>query len=198
MIMNKLIRFFILGIITLSIISCAESGTKVNYSDPGAVETVNTRFGSTDLHLIAEKMVNSLIASPVLDGRPIIFVDDIRNKTLEHIDTKSISDKIRTILLKNGRAKITARSDISDTIMEEQGFQSSDMADPKTIVKMGKLAGAKFILYGEITSIVKRANAKTDVWYKITLNLSNVQDGLIEWADDQEIRKVANRRTIGW
>ncbi len=187
-----------LCIFTLFTIGCATSGTNVKYADPGAAETVTANFGSTDLHLITEKMVDSLMKSPVLEGRPVLLVDNVRNNTHEHIDTKSITDKIRTCLLKYGRAKITARSDVPDSILQELDFQNSNLADQKTIVKMGKLAGAKYILFGDITSIVKRAGSKKDVWFKITLNLTNVQDGLIEWADDKEIRKVAKRRSVSW
>jgi len=195
---KKMLRLLCLVCVVMVTISCASSGTRVNYGDPGAIERVNTGFGSTDLHMITEKMVSSLVMSSVLDGRPVLLVDDVRNKTHEHIDTKAVTDKIRTVLLKHGKAKITARSDIAESILNEQEFQNSNLADPKTIVRMGKMAGAKYILFGEITSIVKQAGRTKDVWYKITLNLTNVQDGLIEWADDKEIRKVAKRKSIGW
>ena len=194
----KSLKLFCLALSMLFIVYCASTGTKVRYGDPAAVERLTADFGSTDLHMIVEKMVDSMVTSPVLEGRPVIFVDHVRNSTHEHIDTKSITDKIRTILLRNGKVKITARSDIPDSLLQEQDFQNSNLADPSTIVKMGKLAGARYILFGDISSIEKRSGRKRDVWFKFTLNLTNVQDGLIEWADDKEIRKVATRRTIGW
>ncbi len=194
---NNLFKIFILLIVIIGLAGCA-SGTKVRYKDPGGVERVTANFGSTDLHMITESMVESLVMSSVLDGRPVVFVDDVINRTHEHIDTKSITDKIRTTLLKHGKVKITGRSDIPESIMREQDFQRSNLADKNTIVKMGKLAGAKYILHGDITSIVKKSGRTKDVWFKITLNLTNVQDGLIEWADDKEIRKVAKRRGVGW
>jgi uncharacterized protein (TIGR02722 family) len=194
----KFVKMLLLSFVLILFFGCASSGTKVRYGDPRAVETVTADFGSTDLHMIAEKMVNSLVMSPVLDGRPVVFVDEVRNKTHEHIDTKAITNKIRTTLLKHGKVKITGRSDIPESILREQDFQRSNLADPKTIAKMGKLAGAKYILHGDITSIVKQSGRVKDVWFKITLNLTNVEDGLIEWADDKEIRKVAKKRSVGW
>ena len=194
----KNLRLFCLVLVLTLAAGCASTGTKVRYADPGAAETLTADFGSTDLHLITEKMVDSLVKGPVLKGRPVIFVDNVRNNTHEHIDTKSITDKIRTVLLRQGKVRVTARSDIPGSILKEQEFQSSNLAAPETIVKMGKLAGAQFILYGAIISIAKRTGGKRDVWFKITLNLANVQNGLIEWTDDKEIRKVAKRRAIGW
>jgi uncharacterized protein (TIGR02722 family) len=194
----KNLKLFCLTLALILAAGCASSGTRVRYADPGATETLTADFGSTDLHMITEKMVVSLLKSPALEGRPVIFVDNVRNNTHEHIDTKSITDKIRTVLLRQGKVRITARSDIPDSLLGEQEFQSSNLADPGTIVKMGKLAGAQFILYGAITSIAKRTGGKQDIWFKITLNLTNVQDGLIEWTDDKEIRKVAKKKAIGW
>jgi uncharacterized protein (TIGR02722 family) len=194
----KYLKLFCLPLVLFFAVGCATTGTKVRYGDPGAVERLTADFGSNDLHMIVEEMVNSMASNPILDGRPVIFVDHVRNNTHEHIDTKSITDKIRTILLKHGKARITARSDIPDTLLQEQDFQNSNLADPGTIIKMGKLAGAQYILFGDISSIEKRSEGNRDVWFKITLNLTNTQDGLIEWAEDKEIRKVAKRRAIGW
>jgi PBP1b-binding outer membrane lipoprotein LpoB len=44
---------------------------------------------------------------------------------------------------------------------------------------------------------VKRAGRRTDVYYKITLNLVDVQTAIIEWADEKEIRKTEKRPILG-
>ena len=43
---------------------------QTSYGDSKSVETVTNEFGSTDLQMIAEKMVGSLLENPVLTGRP--------------------------------------------------------------------------------------------------------------------------------
>jgi PBP1b-binding outer membrane lipoprotein LpoB len=35
------------------------------------------------------------------------------------------------------------------------------------------------------------------VYYKFTLNLVDVETGIIEWSDEKEIRKQANRAIFG-
>lgn len=187
------------GVIWIVIMTgCASSGTAVRYVDPNKTETLTADFGATDLHMISKSMISSLVMSPVLDGRPVLFVDVVKNKTHEHIDTKAITNTIRTELLRAGKARVTGRSDIESRLLQEQEFQQSDMADPQTVVKMGKIAGANFILSGEITSIVKKSGRKQDIWFKVTLNLSDVQSGLIEWADEKEINKEAVRSAFGY
>lgn len=63
--------------------------------------------------------------------------------------------------------------------------------------RAGKQVGADYLLFGDIASIVKRAGRDTDVYYKFTLNLVDVQTGIIEWTDEKEIRKEARRPIFG-
>ena len=178
---------------------CA-STPNVSYGNPEQVETVTTDFGSTDLQMIAEKMVNSLLATPLLQSgkRPVMYVSSVKNKTDEHIDTKSITDKIKVTLLKSGRVQFSAVSEANDEIIKQLEYQNlTDYVDPSTRKNLGKQVGADYFLYGEITSIKKKAGKVEDVYFKITLNLVNISTGLLEWADEKEIRKSAKRPLLG-
>jgi len=174
-------------------------GTTVRYGDPGEVETLTLEFGSTDLQTIAEKMVQSLLVSPLFgDRRPVVYVSQVKNKTAEHIDTKSITDTISTALLKSGKVRFTAASEINKELLEQLEYQeNAGLVDPKTQKQFGKQIGADYMLYGEITSITKAAGRKKDVYYKITLKLADIETGIIEWADEKEIRKGAQKSLLG-
>ena len=82
--------------------------SKVQYGDATEVETVNENFGSADLQAITAKMVDSMLTFPpivamTVNDRPIMFVDKIKNKTSEHIDTESVTDSISNKLLRSGK-----------------------------------------------------------------------------------------------
>ncbi len=195
---RTMILVSLIGMIFL-VAGCASSPT-VSYGDPEQVETVTTEFGSTDLQMIAEKMVNSLLANPVLSSgqRPVLYVHQVKNKTDEHLDTKSVTDKIRVTLLKSGRVRFTAVNEVNDEMIKQLEYQtSSGYVDPKTSSAIGRQVGADYFMFGEITSIRKSAGRVKDVYFKFTLNLVNIETGLIEWADEQEIRKQAKKPLIG-
>jgi len=191
----------ILGLAALVIVAAGCASTPaVSYGSPDQVETVTTDFGSTDLQMIAEKMVNSLLASPILASgkQPVFYVQTVRNRTDEHIDTKAVTDKIRVTLLRSGKVKFTAIAEVKDELVNQLEFQaSSGMVDPATARSIGKLVGADYFLYGELASIRKSAGRLKDVYYRFTLNLVNIQNGLIEWADEKEIRKQAKKPLLG-
>lgn len=197
--MKKTVVLIMGGLAVLAMSGCATTPA-VQYGSAEQVETITTDFGSTDLQMIAEKMVNSLLATPLLQSgkRPVVYVHRVKNKTDEHIDTASITDKIKVTLLKSGRVRFSAVSEVNDEIMKQLEYQTSaGMVDPKTAKRFGTQVGADYFLYGEISSIKKRGGRVEDVYYKITLNLVNIATGLIEWADEKEIRKQAKRPLLG-
>ena len=197
--MKRCLIFLSAAALVLFLAGCA-STPEVTYGSPDQVETVTTDFGSTDLQMIAEKMVNSLLASPVLSSgkRPVFYVQKVRNRTDEHIDTVSVTDKIKVTLLKSGKVRFSAIGEVKDELVNQLEFQaSSGMVDPKTAKSIGKLVGADYFLYGELASIKKSAGRVKDVYYKFTLNLVNIQTGLIEWADEKELRKQAKKPLLG-
>lgn len=186
--------------LALYLMSGCASAPTVSYGNPEQVETVTTEFGSTDLQMIAEKMVNSLLATPVLatGQRPVLYVHRVKNMTDEHIDTKSVTDKMRVTLLKSGRVRFTAVNEVNDEILKQLEYQSkSGVVNPATAKSAGHQVGADYFLFGEISSIRKSAGRVKDVYFKFTMNLVNIKTGLIEWADEKEIRKQAKKPLIG-
>ena len=192
-------KFFIcitiIALLTFGTFGCA----RVQYGSPGEVETLTKEFGSTDLQTIAEKMVRSMLVSPAIgNNRPVIYISQIKNKTAEHIDTKSITDKISTFMLKSGKVRFTAASEINKDLLDQLEYQeNTGLVDPRTRKKFGRQIGADYIIYGEITSISKKAGRKSDTYYKITFKLADIETGIIEWMDEKEIRKQAKKGLLG-
>lgn len=183
-------KWLTLAVVVIAV-SLGACGTKVQYGDPTAVETLTVDFGSTDLQMIAEKMVQSLLSAPVIQEqhRPVLQVATVKNKTNEHIDTKAITDKIRTTLLNSGKVQFTA-AEVRQEILDELEYQrASGYVDPETRKPVGKQVGTDYLLTGEIASIAKRKDDTRDVYYKVTLNLVDLETGLIAWAEEKEIRK---------
>lgn len=187
-------------LVAIGLISGCGGRPKVSYGDPTKVETVTAEWGSTDIQAVADRMVDSLIKIPAISGgnRPVVQMSTIKNKTTEHIDTKSVSDKIRTALLKTSMVRMTAVSDANKEMLENLDYQAnSGVVSKQTAKSVGKQVGADYLLYGEVDSIVKTAGRTTDVYYKLTLNLMDVETGLIEWSEEKEIRKQSDKPLFG-
>jgi uncharacterized protein (TIGR02722 family) len=176
----------------LTAAGCAKPVTR--YGDARGVETVTNTFGSTDLQMIAESMTRSLLDSSLVTNgtRPIVTVQEVKNKTSEYIDTRAITDSIRTELQKSGKVRFAVDAAAMQQQVEELQRQQSELYEKDQAVEMGKMVGAQYRMEGNITSIVKQGETVKDVYYKMNLQLFNIRTGLLEWTDEKEIRKTTS------
>ena len=183
----------------LSLTGCAST---MQYGDAGSAKPISTEFGSSDLQQIAESMVDSLCTFPPLvelttGRRPVVSVDKVKNKTMQHIDTESITDSIRAKLIRSGKFRFIDRTTDTQTVEELKVQQDSGLVDKKNAVQTGQQFGAEFLLTANVSEITQRAGAVTDTYFKFTMSLKNLKTGILEWSDEKEIRKVFKRGTFG-
>ena len=160
---------------------------------------MNDQWSETDMQKSVQSMVTSLTAHPVIGNAktpPVVMVTQLQNKTSEHIDTQSIMDMVRVELMKTGKVTFIdkeARGDIAD----EYNYQNSGMTSGETKKGPGGQVGADFIVNGRLDSIVQEVGKEKTVYYKMTLNLTNLKTSVITWTDHKQIRKAYKKKTIG-
>ena len=84
-----------------------------------------------------------------------------------------------------------------EDIKQEYEYQDSGMVNRETKKTAGGQVGADFIINGRLDSIVQQAGKDKTVYYKITLNMTNLKTGIIVWSDYKQIRKVFRKRSVG-
>jgi len=80
-----------------------------------------------------------------------------KNTTSRVVDPKldkAITSALEGVLVEMGGASVYSRTDL-DKVMKEQKLQQSGLIDENTMVKLGKLAGVKYILTGSIDSVTQ-------------------------------------------
>ena len=198
---------------TLALLSGCSS---IQREDPDKVENIDIKFGSTDLQQMADAMVQSLLGDPDLayldhagkgdDKRIVLYTGVVNNKTSEHIDTASITDSVRTALLKSNRFRLAASNQGQDEVGGQVRFMNeSGRVDPNLVRSFGKQIGADAVMYGNLRSIEKSkdrnledgARKTDDVYYKFTLEVANVETGEVIWIDEKEIRKTVKTGLFG-
>lgn len=199
-------RFIVSASLAAMLSACYVGGprayTRGTYEDPNTIEMLSDEFNENDLQLIAKKMAESLSNSPRFaqtdpQRLPIVLVGKLKNSTSEHIDMRSLGDKIQTALAQTGRFALVdqqARWDIA----EEYEYQGSGYVDPNQAKGPGQQVSVDFIMTGDLASIIQEVGNDKLVYYKMTAKLNNVRTGLIEWTDEKQIRKKFERRAVGW
>ena len=172
---------------------------KGKYDDPEKENLMNDQWSETDMQTVVKAMVNSMVNHPAISNAkapPVVMVTNLQNKTSEYIDTQSIMDMVRVELSKTGRVQFIdkeARQDISN----EYDYQGSGMVNEETKKGPGGQIGADFIVNGRLDSITQEVGKDKTVYYKVTLNLTNLKTSVITWTDDKQIRKAFRKRSVG-
>lgn len=181
----------------LAVLSACSTAPVTEYGDARSVETVTNEFGSTDLQMLAESMTRSLLNTQLITqgNRPIVTIAEVRNKTSEYIDTQAITGSMRSQLLKSGSVRFAVDiKDMEAQVAELKRQANKELYDQNGNKKLGRMQGAAYRLEGDLGSIVKQSKDIKDVYYKLELRLINVETGLIEWADEKDIRKTTRRK----
>ncbi len=172
---------------------------KGQYDDPERENLMNDQWSETDMQAAVKMMVDSMVSHTSIANAkkmPIVIVTNLQNKTSEHIDTQNIMDMVRVDLTNSGKVQFVdkeAREDISN----EYSYQNSGIVSEETKKAPGGQIGADFIINGRLDSIVQEVGKDKSVYYKLTLNLTNLKTGVITWTNYKQIRKTFKKKSVG-
>lgn len=158
--------------------------------DPDTIHDTDIGFSSEDLHMVVEEMVSAMLRDELFDGTPVIEIRDLENRTDEHIDTKAITESIRAMIIKSKRARFVDSSMRKRLISELEYQNNSRYIDRSKAKHIGKHIAQGYILNGAISAIKQRNEDEISYFYKVTLQLHNIETATIDWIDEQEIRKI--------
>lgn len=199
-IMKKNLLYMTVALAFLALTSCGPKAfVKGEYDDVNRENLLNDQWSETDMQKAVQDLVASLMNSAAIaqaKKMPIVMVANLQNKTSEHIDTQSIMDMVRVELMKSGKVGFIdkeARQDIAD----EYNYQNSGMVSQETKKGPGGQVGADFMINGRLDSIVQEVGKDKSVYYKLTLNMTNIKSSMITWSDQKQIRKTFKKKTIG-
>ncbi len=183
------------GALALLASGCA---TTVEYGDATSSKPISTDFGSSDLQQIAATMVDSMLIDDVLqeisvNGPPLLIVDKVKNKTTQHIDTESVTDSIRTKLIRSRKFSFQDRT-TEAALNEELAYQQAAAKDP---VASGQQDAPSYMLTSNLSEIEQNQGRLKDVYYKFTMSLRDLKSGRLIWADEKEIRKQKTKSVFG-
>lgn len=194
---------FIISILSLSFLALTACSPKAfvkgEYDEVEKQNLLNDSWSETDMQVAVKAMVQSMVSHPSIAQAktpPVIMVTKLQNKTSEHIDTQSIMDMVRVELTKSGRVAFIDKEARED-IAEEYNYQDSGMVDKATKKGPGGQVGADFIVNGRLDSIVQEVGKQKTVYYKLTLNMTNLKTSVITWTDHKQLRKYFKKKSVG-
>jgi len=197
----------ILAAVTLaSLLSgCAMFRAQTTQVDVDSADPMRERFDFTDLRSITESFASELAYSPLITSHepaPIMMIAGVQNRTSEYMDTKNLTDRLRTLLFQTGNVQFVNEARRED-LLREQGYQAAQ-ATPETQVGIGQQLGARYMMSGSLTEMADRSPRQVRVsktvrrYYKLTLEVTDLETGLLAWTAEREFAREARQPLIGW
>lgn len=194
--MKSKINLLLLIVLIAFLSACAPT---IQYNIKDEETVTGSDWSAKDLKDVSDYMADSLKQSAFIAGPQYasekprwMLARDMKNETDEHVNTRTIMEKIRTRLINGGIASFIDDQAIED-ILNQMKLQQSGLFDNKTVAQVGKLVGARLILRGTISSIRKKTERTDIIYYNITLQLVNIQTGEIVWTDEKEIQRLTSK-----
>jgi len=162
-------------------------------------------YDATDMRKVTSAVVNQLLSSPlVANATPplIMMISGVQNRTSEYVDTKNLTDRMRTLLIQSGKVQFINAARRED-LLKEQGYQAAN-ATAATQAGIGQQLGAKYMVTGSLTEMTQSTPRQVRVsktkmnYYKLTIEVTDLQSGLITWTCEEEFARKARTPLIGW
>jgi hypothetical protein len=198
MVLRKKIVWVLLGL-GLSACGGPRGFVRGEYDDPTRVELLDDKFNESDMQQMADTVIHAMVSCRYIvqaSKPPVVVVNRVQNRTQEHIDTVSLTEKVRTALIKSGKVRFVNKEE-RDTLSEEYDYQASGQVSSATAKKRGAQVGADYILSGSLATNVQQVGSDKFIYYKLTMNLTNVVESTIDCTEEREIRKKYKKRRIG-
>ena len=145
-------KFAVLAFALAGHTACTKS-FEGEYADPAKAEIVDDKWNETDARKTAQHMVSGMLDKPWLSEfvashkkeRPLVIVDDVENRTDEHLDVKILTDFIQDELINSRKVRFIDKAR-RQKLLEEIKYQQSGQVESKTAKQGGKQLGADYIL----------------------------------------------------
>ncbi len=193
-----------IAIMLIIITGCATPSRTVQRTAADAQIDLSGRWNDTDARLVAEEMIDDVMARPWLsrftqaqNREPVVIVGDVRNLSSEHIDTTPFIRDMERELINSGMVRFVAGEEARAQIRRERMDQQTQ-ADEATVARLGAETGADFMLQGSISSTVDAIDGMRAVAYQINLELISIQTNEKVWIGNKEIKKLIEQRRARW
>jgi uncharacterized protein (TIGR02722 family) len=181
------------------------ASTKVERVDVGETIDLSGMWNDSDSRMVSDEMItDALSRSWVADFKtkhrgtaPVVIVGDVRNRSDEHINTRTFTKDLERAFVNSGDVDVVAASDERGELREERVDQAAN-ATEATTKEQGQETGADFMLKGSINTITDRVDGKQVKYYQVNLELMNIESNRKVWIGEKKIKKLVKQSRFGF
>ncbi len=167
--------------------------------EPEEAMDLSGRWNDGDSRRVAQSMIEQILSGRWISrhrektGRdPVVIVGEVRNLTLEHINSGTFTKDLEQALINSGMVGVVATADEREELREERE-DAHKWASLRRSREVTGETGADYILKGVMSSIIDEEGGRRIVFYQVDLSLIDIEDNTIIWGGQKRIRKYIRR-----
>lgn len=187
-------RFMLVLAVAAALAGCA-SKKEVVRTDAGERIDLSGNWNDTDAQQVSAALADQISRGPWIENflaekgrKPTLIIAPVRNKTAEHIATRTLVDELERDFINGGRVRIVASAEEREQVRTERADQQ-EFSSPETMKKWGLEKGADVMLIGEVNQIVDSEGRQSVRYYQVDCYLVDLQDNTKLWAGFEKIKK---------
>lgn len=201
MLKSKLTIIFLLGVVAVMAAGCAS--VKVDRMDADETVDLSGGWNDTDSRLVSDEMITDALNRPWISDfkrskrkDPVVIVGTVRNRSDEHINTRTFVKDLERALINSGEVAFVASAEEREEIRDERLDQASHSSEA-TAKEEGQETGADFMLQGSINTISDRVKGKEVRYYQVNLEMIEIQSHRKVWIGEKKIKKFVKQSRFG-
>lgn len=183
---------FLFALLTTLSFSCARKVVRIS---PDQQVDISGRWNNTDARLVAEQMTSDILRADWVanhqqakSAKPVVIVGMVTNKSHEHIEAETFVKDVESSFIKSEKVRLVQGGKKREELRAEKADMQTN-ATTASMKKFGLEQGADYILQGSINSIVDQHKRDRVVYYKVNLELTNIETNEVVWIGEKEIAK---------
>ena len=181
------------------------ASTKVERIDVDETVDLSGQWNDTDSRLVSEEMIKDVMSRSWLERykranrghTPAVIVGSVRNRSDEHINTRTFVKDLERALVNSGEVDFVASSGEREELREERVDQAAHSSE-ETAKEEGQEIGADFMLQGSINTITDRIEGKQVKYYQVNLELIEIENHKKVWLGEKKIKKFVKKSRFGF
>ncbi len=177
---------------------------RVQRIEVGETVDVSGGWNDSDSRMVSEEMIADVLSRPWLDtyknshqGKaPTVIVGTVRNRSDEHINTRTFVKDLERSLINSGQVEFVADQAERQEVREERKDQAAHSSEA-TAKEEGQELGADFMLQGSINTITDRLEDRQVRFYQVNLELIDIKSHKKVWIGEKKIKKLVERSSVG-
>jgi uncharacterized protein (TIGR02722 family) len=203
-------------VFTLSAFALVLAGCETTTSDnPLSVTTSNPLADSDfqtfslekrDFDYAASKALNQFLDEPNSikpdGGRWVTQLYQITNDTTVNVDIRTLTQQLKRKMRRSGRFIFTSATgdDQTNSLSDQRALAESDLFDQSTVADSGTVIAPELSIEGGIFSnvVTSSDNKKQQISYVFTLEVIDIDTGLIIFETLIDIDKAGSNKNFSW